>query len=235
MTVKEVMVELESLGNEQTKKTLLRHGAAEPLFGVKIGDLKGLRKALKNNHETALALYETGNSDAMYLAGLIADPEKVTKAELNRWVKAAPWSLISGTAVAALAAESKYALALAREWVDSKKELIAAAGWQTWSHHLSIVDNKEIHSDEIKALLKRVSLEIHAELNEVKAAMNGFLIAAGSYYPEVTVLAKCLAQEIGEVEVNQGDTACKTPDAVAYLEKIEKLGRLGKKRKSARC
>ena len=235
MTVKEVMAELELLGNDQTKKTLLRHGAKEPLFGVKISDLKGLRKELKNNHETALELYKTGNSDAMYLAGLIADPEEVTKAELNRWVKTAPWPLISGTAVAALAAESKHALSLAREWIDSKKELIAAAGWQTWSHHLSIVDNEEIHSDEIKALLKRVSLEIHAEFNEVKAAMNGFLIAAGSYYPEVTVLAKSLAKKIGEVDVNKGNTACKTPDAVACLEKVEKLGRLGKKRKFARC
>ncbi|MDB4572960.1 DNA alkylation repair protein, partial [Akkermansiaceae bacterium] len=89
MTVGEVMAELESLGNEQTKKTLLRHGAVEPLFGVKIGDLKGLRKELKNDHDIALALYGTGNSDAMYLAGLIADSEKVTEEELDRWVNEA--------------------------------------------------------------------------------------------------------------------------------------------------
>lgn len=235
MTVKEVMAELESLGNEQTKKTLLRHGAVEPLFGVKIGDLKSLRKELQDNHEIALELYATGHSDAMYLAGLIADSDKVTKAKLNRWVTEATWSLISGTAVAALAAESPHGFDLAQKWIDSKEELVAAAGWQTFSHHLSIVDHEEIDTNEIKSLLKRVSLEIHAELNEVKAAMNGFLIAAGSYLPEVTALAKDLAREIGVVEVNQGDTACKTPDALAYLEKIEKAGRIGKKRKSARC
>ncbi|MDB4573049.1 hypothetical protein N9Z92_04000, partial [Akkermansiaceae bacterium] len=78
-------------------------------------------------------------------------------------------------------------------------------------------------------------LEIHTEPNEVKAAMNGFLISAGSYLPEVTGLAKKLARKIGVVEVNQGDTACKTPNALAYIEKIEKMGRIGKKKRFARC
>ena len=40
MTLSEVLKELESYGNDQTKKTWLKHGAAEPLFGVKVGDLK---------------------------------------------------------------------------------------------------------------------------------------------------------------------------------------------------
>ncbi|MEN8774259.1 MAG: DNA alkylation repair protein [Akkermansiaceae bacterium] len=235
MKFQEVMTELESLGTEQTKKTLLRHGAVEPLFGVKVGDMKSLRKILNNNHEIALELYATGNSDAMYLAGLVADQKKVTKAELNRWVKEATWSLISGTAVAALAAESKHGFDLAQKWIDSQNELIAAAGWHTLTHWLSIVDNDKVDLDEIRGLLKRVSLEIHAELNQVKSAMNGFLIAAGSYFPELTGLTKTLAREIGKIKVDKGDTSCKTPDALAYIEKIEKMNRVGKKRKSARC
>jgi len=106
MTLAEIMSQLESLGNEQTKKTLLRHGAIEPIFGVKIGDLKPIQRKVKKNHDLALQLYETGNSDAMYLAGLIADEEAVTKAQLEKWVKKAPWSLIAFSGVAGLAAES---------------------------------------------------------------------------------------------------------------------------------
>lgn len=128
MTVAEVMSELEKLGNEQTKKTLMRHGAVEPIFGVKIGDTKPLQKKTKKDHELALALYETGNSDAMYLAGLIADDDKITKIQLNQWVKKTPWSLIANSTVAALAAESKHALPLADQWIKAKKDLVAAAG-----------------------------------------------------------------------------------------------------------
>ena len=235
MIVSEVMSELEKLGNEQTKKTLMRHGAVEPLFGVKIGDLKPLRKVLKKNHALALELYASGNSDAMYLAGLIADENQVTKAELNLWMKQASWSLISGTAVAALAAESPHVLAVAQKWIDSKAELTAAAGWQTMTHHISIADDSLIDRDLIENLLDRVIDEIHGERNEVKAAMNGFVIAVGSYLTSLTDQAKKVAAKIGAVKVDQGNTSCKTPDALAYIEKVEKSGRLGRRRKSARC
>jgi hypothetical protein len=38
----EVMLELARFGDEQTKKVLTRHGAREPFYGVKVGDLKTL-------------------------------------------------------------------------------------------------------------------------------------------------------------------------------------------------
>lgn len=235
MTLAEILLELESLGDPQTKKTLLRHGALEPLYGVKIGNLKPLAKRLKNKHEIALELYATGNSDAMYLAGLIADSATVTEDELNLWVTQATWPLISGTTVAALAAESTNALALALRWIESEEELIAAAGWQVLSHSLAITDDAELDLETFEKLLVRVITEIHGERNEVKAAMNGFVIAVGSFLPAMTDRAKEVAKAMGEVRVDQGVTACKTPDALASLEKVEQQGRVGRKRKSARC
>lgn len=235
MTVAEVMNELEKLGNAQTKKTLMRHGAVEPVFGVKIGDMKDLVKAEKNNHALALALYETGNSDAQYLAGLIADKDAVTKVELNRWMKAAPWRMIAGFTVAALAAESKHAFSLAENWIGSKSELIASGGWCTLTHYISIAPNEEIDTKAHEAFLRRVVQEIHDERNEVKAAMNGYLIAVGSYLPVLTQKAKMSAKKIGKITVDHGATGCKTPDALAYIEKIEKMNRIGKKRRAARC
>ena len=79
MTKDEVLTELKSYGDAQTKKTLMRHGAHEPVFGVKVADLKKILKKTKKNHELSLELYETGNSDAMYLAGLMADEKQISK------------------------------------------------------------------------------------------------------------------------------------------------------------
>ena len=56
MELADVMAELEKLGNATTKKTWLRHGATEPLFGVKIGDMKVLLKKLKGRQDLALQL-----------------------------------------------------------------------------------------------------------------------------------------------------------------------------------
>jgi len=87
---------------------------------------------------------------------------------------------------------------------------------------------------EIKALLKRIEKEIDNNLNRVKYCMNGFVIAVGAYVPSLSKQAKATAKKLGKVEVDVGNTACKVPVALAYIEKLEKSGRAAKKRKAIR-
>ena len=108
MTVKQVLQELSKLGNDSTKKTLMKHGAREPFYGVKIGDLKKIQREIKKDCRLSLDLFRTGNSDAMYLAGLIADENKMTKEDLQEWVEMAYWYLLSEYTVPSVAAESRY-------------------------------------------------------------------------------------------------------------------------------
>ena len=65
--------------------------------------------------------------------------------------------------------------------------------------------------------------------------MNGFVIGVGSAVVPLSAKAKAVAKAVGEVEVDMGGTACKVPLATEYIAKVEKSGRLGKKRKSAMC
>lgn len=235
MTLDEVMAELQRRGNEQTKTTFLRHGAKEPIFGVKVGDLKVIQKRVKVDHELALALYATGNSDAMYLAGLIADPPKMTKAQLNKWMKAAYWSMLADYTVAWVAAESRFGVELARVWMDSPQERIAAAGWFTYASVLGITPDTQLNLPEIESLLDRVRREIGTAKNHVRYAMNNFVIAVGGFVAPLLRKAQATAQAIGTVAVDMGDTACRVPNAGESIAKMESLGRIGKKRKSARC
>ncbi len=131
MTAQDVLNELKKLGNEQTKKTWLRHGAKEPVFGVRIGDMKPIQKKIKKNHQLSLDLYDSENADAMYFAGLIADETKITKKDLQKWVKAANWNMHSQYTVPWVAAESRYGWELGLEWIESKKDNIAISGWST--------------------------------------------------------------------------------------------------------
>jgi 3-methyladenine DNA glycosylase AlkD len=234
-TVADILAELKTLGSESTKRTLIRHGAREPFYGVKIADLKKIQKRVKRDHTLALALYDTAISDAQYLAGLIADPSKMTKAQLQKWVKTAAWGMVGDYTVAWVAAESRFGPELARAWIDSKAEAIAASGWNTWSSIVSITPDEELDLDELVELLERVQKEIHAAPNRVRYVMNGFVIAVGSYVPARTARAKAVAKAIGLVEVDMGDTACQVPAALDYIAKVEKAGRLGKKRATAMC
>jgi 3-methyladenine DNA glycosylase AlkD len=235
MTYQEIMQKLEELGSEQTKRIFFNHGVREPFFGVKIGDLKKLVKYVKKDHELALQLYNSGNHDAMYLAGLSVNPKLMTKEALQDWVKKAYWYMLAEYTVAQVTAESDYALELAREWMNSEEEMIAVAGWSTYSNYLSITPDDELDIDEIRSLLNKVKDHVHEERNRVRYVMNSFVISVGTYVPELTEEAKKVAEHIGKVHVDVGNTACKVPLATDYIKKVEVKGRIGIKRKTCIC
>jgi len=234
MQLKEVMTQLEELGTEQTKKTFIRHGAKEPLFGVKVGDLKKLVKFVKKDQELAFALYDTGNSDAMYLAGLSVNPKTMKKAALQAWVKQAYWYSLAEYTVAGVAAESPYALELAREWMQSDKEMIATCGWSTYANYVSITPDDQLDLKEISDLLHQIESTIHQERNRVRYTMNAFVISVGAYVAALKEEAKQVAAQIGKVHVDVGQTACKVPLAAEYIAKVEERG-AGRKRKTCIC
>lgn len=235
MTLEEIIAELQQFGNAATKKTFMNHGAKEPFFGVKVADLKKIQKKTKQNHELALALYDTGISDAMYLAGLVAEPAKMTAKQLNHWVKTAPWYMVSEYTVAWVAAESNHGWELAMKWIDNKQESVASSGWSTLASIVSIKPDDELDVTALKNLLKRVEKDIHQSANRVRYTMNGFVIAVGSYVAGLTKEAKATANRIGKVEVDMGGTACKVPPADMYIDKVAAKGYIGKKRKRAVC
>ncbi len=235
MTTEEILRELKGYGDEGTKKIFLKHGAKEPFFGVKVQDLKKIQKKVKKHHELSMELYATGNSDAMYLAGLIADETKISKSDLNKWVKNAYWYMISEYTVAWIAAESSYGMELGLEWIESKKEGIASAGWSTLSNWVSIEPDSDLDIKIFEGLLDRVGRDIHNSQNRVRFTMNGFVIAAGAFISSLTDKATAIAEQIGKVKVDMGGTACKVPYAPDYIQKIKDKDRIGKKRKMARC
>ncbi|WP_239615661.1 DNA alkylation repair protein [Cohnella mopanensis] len=235
VTVNEIMEKLGQLGTEQTKSTFIRHGAKEPLFGVRVGDLKKLVKEVKKDQEVARALYATGNSDAMYLAGLTVNPKTATKQMLQEWARQAYWYMIAEYTVAGVAAESPYAVELAREWIQSSDEQIATCGWSTYANYISITPDEQLDREEIATLLRHIEAGIHEERNRVRYNMNTFVIVVGTYVTQLHEEAVRVANQIGKVHVNVGQTACKVPLASDYIDKIVKMNRVGKKRKTCIC
>src|SRR5207253_3957945 len=132
MTAAEIVKQLKTMGNESYKRTMMNHGIKEPIFGVKIEDMKNkFQKTIKKDYQLALDLYDTGIYDAMYLAGLIADESKMTKKDLNHWLANANSAVLCGSTVPWIAAESKHGRELALDWIESKKPDIAGSGWST--------------------------------------------------------------------------------------------------------
>jgi len=235
MTANEILIELEKYGDAQTKKTLSKHGAKEPFFGVKVADLKTILKKTKKNHELSLELYRTGNSDAMYLAGLMADEHQITESQLDEWVEKAYWYYLSDFVVPWVAAETNFGFDLGLKWIQSDKERIASAGWATLAYYAAVNRDEELDINAYRQLLDKVALEIHHSQNGVRLAMNAFVIAIGTYIKDLTDKANTVAVKIGKVNVDMNGTACKVPMATEYIHKAIETDRVGKKRKTARC
>lgn len=235
MSAKDILKELKLLGSEATKKTLLRHGAREPVFGVKVADMKVIQKRVKKDYQLALDLYASGNFDAMYLAALIADDKKMTKTDLQGWAKAAYGGWLSGFCVPWVAAESNHGWELGLKWIDSKDDVIASIGWGTIGSLVAITQDEELDLPALKKLLQRVQKEIHKAGNDTREAMNRWVIALGSYVAPLKDAAIKAGEKIGPVHVDHGDTACETPYSPDYIRKVEARGSIGKKRKSTKC
>jgi 3-methyladenine DNA glycosylase AlkD len=233
--VTHIVDELRALGSDSTKRVLLKHGAREPIFGVKVQDLKPIVRREKVNHELALTLYDTGISDAMYLAGLIADDPRMSQQDLQRWAEAADWSLLSESTVPWVASGGRFGADMATRWIESAEEHVAGCGWATFRDLVSVKPDAELDMGALKALLMRVETTLPGERNRVRYLMNGFVINVALHVPELTQAGLETARVIGTVSVDMGDTACKIPDAVSRIREAQERGVIGKKRKTAKC
>lgn len=215
MTLSEAMSALEQAGSEQTRKTYLRHGASEPLFGVSFATLKTLLKKIGVDHELALALWDSGNFDARNLAVKIADPAIMSASDLDRWARTSTMRGC-GNYVAALAAEGPHRMALVSAWLATPGPA-ADTGWMLVAA-LAMTD-EQVSEAWLRERLAEIEQTIHSAPNAQREAMNHALIMIGCHSPELRSLATAAAKRVGKVNVDHGDTACKTADAASYIEK----------------
>jgi 3-methyladenine DNA glycosylase AlkD len=216
MNLQETLDSLKSAGKEQTRKTYRRHGAGEDCYGVSTPDLARLQKKIKMDHALAGELWASGNHEARILATMIADPKQLDGATLDAWA-ASLGNYIETGYLAGLAAKSPVAREAMKRWIESTDELTASAGWIVLSH---FVAEGELSDAEAEKSLARIERELHGSQNRVRHQMNGALISIGGSKPALQKMALAAAGRIGKVEVDHGDTGCKTPDAASYILKM---------------
>lgn len=235
MNLELVMQELEALGKERTKKIYLSNGAHEPVFGVATGAMKPIVKKIKINQPLAEELYATGNYDAMYFAGIIADPKAMTEADYDRWMDAAYFYMLSDFVVAVTLSESDIAQEVADKWIASGEELRMSAGWSCYCWLLGNRQDVEFSQSKISNMLNSVKNAIHNSPERTKSAMNNFLYTVGTSYLPLHEKAVETAKTIGTVEIQRDNKKSSFLNAYESIQKEVDKGRIGFKRKNVRC
>ena len=211
----EAMADLEAAGTAQNRKVYARHGAQEPMFGVSYAELGKLAKTYKGAHDLGLALFDTGNHDARQLAAKIVDPAQITIAQANTWARAID-CYITAESVAGVVARSRHARSRSDQWRDRKDEWIASAGWAIVSY---TAESDIWTTNDLRGLLKQIEAEIHERPNRVRHEMNQAIITIALRGVGIRKQAVAVARRIGRVEVDHGETNCKTPEAIPYIDK----------------
>lgn len=227
MDLKQALRELESKGKMTARKAYVRHGVTGSCFGVSHGDLEGMARNIKVDHDLAMGLWGSGNHDARVLATKIVDTDKLDEATAMAWLADADNDVIVD-AVADVIARMPAGLSIARRLIDSDQEWPSTAAWTALA---KLVIAGVLDNSLAAQLLARVERTIPEAPNRTRHAMNGLVIAIGGHRDDLRDKALATAQVIGVVTVNHGESGGKTPDATGAIAKVA----AGEKTKAAKA
>jgi 3-methyladenine DNA glycosylase AlkD len=217
MTLAEATAALESMGTEQNRRVYPRHGVGENQYGVSYADLGKLARRIKRDHALALELWNTGNHDARVLACSIADPAQLSAKNLDAWVRQiANYPLAD--AFTALVFASPAAKTRMEAWLKARHEYPSTVAWNLVARFAAGDDLPDsFYSDRVKAVEQGVA----KAKNRTRYAMNMALISIGLRNAALEKLVLAAAGRIGPIEVDHGETGCRTPDVAAYIAKTK--------------
>ncbi len=86
-TLDEVLDKLNEKAKSDQLEGMARFGiVGDQRMGVSVPDMRRIAKDIGKNHQLALKLWDTGIPEAMIVAGMVAEPDKLTEEQMEDWV-----------------------------------------------------------------------------------------------------------------------------------------------------
>ena len=171
MQLKAVLAELKSMGDPEATAGMARYGInADRALGISIPGLQGLAKNIDKNHKLAGELWSCGIHEARILACMIDDPQQVTEAQLERWVKEFDsWDLCD-QCCNRLIRKTEFAHQKALAWARRPEEFVKRAGFVLMA--VLAVHDKKAADRQFDAFFRLIKKEAVDARNFVKKAVN---------------------------------------------------------------
>lgn len=219
MTKDEVRVLLKDMGDDKRKQMHIKNGASENTYGVLRGELRKLAKQTGKNHELALELFLSGNTDAQWLACMLFDPKKLTIDEIRTMASEITYSEIIDKFIGEVVTQTRFTETLAGEWSASAADNLGRAGWNLI---VDKVSGGKMPDNVLEALLATITAELQAATPGRQWAMNHALCAIGYTYPHFTQRCIALGETLGvyrNMKVPKGCTSAYAPNWIAAILK----------------
>lgn len=218
MTVKQLLAQLESLGDDARRAHNTKAGAPDNQFGVKLGDIRTIARKIKTDHQLALDLWETGNVEAQLLATLIIEPTSLSAEQLDTLTRSTTCSQVAEWMNAYVVPQHPEKEALRQKWMKAKDRWAARAGWHLTASRVK----KGAEGLDLPALLDRIEKEMPKAVPEVQWTMNNTLAEIGIHDPKLRKRAIAIGEKIGlyrDWPVSKGCTPPYVPVWVEFMVK----------------
>jgi 3-methyladenine DNA glycosylase AlkD len=198
-------------------------------LGVSVADIRVLGKRLGRNHELAAALWNTGVYEARMLTSFVAEPARVTSAQMDRWCRDFDnWAIVD-TLCFHLFDRTPHAWQKVAQWSDRRDEFGKRAAFALlWA--LTVHDKHA--GDELFAkglvLIERAASD---ERHFVKKAVNMALRAVGKRNPALNAAAVTVARRLADSPPGAARWVGK--DALRELTSPSVVRRLAGRRRAA--
>ena len=198
-SAQEIVERLERLSRADQLEGLARYGmVVERRLGVAIPELRGMAKAIGKDHRLALALWRTGIAEGRILASMIDDPQVLTEAQMDRWVKGFDsWDDCDQVCMN-LFEKSPAAGKKIRQWSRREEELVKRAAFVLIAC-LAWHDKRAKDASFLEAL-PMIRKGATDERNFVKKAVNWALRNIGKRNRALNKAAIRAAQEIRQMD-----------------------------------
>jgi 3-methyladenine DNA glycosylase AlkD len=216
MTLKQAMDKLESLGNPTMRAHNVKCGAGENQFGVKRGDIRKLAGTIKTDHELALALWQTGNSDAQLLAALILKPTLLSADQIDRMVRSITFAQVADWFISNVVAPHPEVESLRQRWIAADHPMTARAGWSLTADKIA----KSPDALDPTALLNRIESEMPNAAPETQWTMNMTLGQIGIHIPKLRKRAIAIGEKLGLYRDYPVSKGCTSPFAPTWINAI---------------
>jgi 3-methyladenine DNA glycosylase AlkD len=193
--VKDVVAWLERTGSKKGRDAMARYAIpSDKAYGVGVGAMQKYAQGLGQNHELALALWKVDRYETRMLTMFLAEPERVTAAQMDRWVDDFDNWAICDTACFKLFDQTAHAWLKVEQWARRKEEFVVRTAfallWSLTVHDRDAHDEQFIHG---LALIERAATD---ERNFVKKAVDMALRATGKRNRALNLAAVDVARRL---------------------------------------
>ena len=191
---RDIIVRLESLGNEENSEGMKRFGITGRAYGVRMPELRMIAKNVGRNHELAAALWVIETRETRILASLIDESNAVTREQMEDWAASFDGWEICDQCCMNLFRKTSGVERIALEWSRRREEFVKRAGYVLMAT-LAVHGTREDNSF-FQECLAAVRQEADDARWYVKKAVSWTLRQIGKRSPELNVAAITVAEEL---------------------------------------